>query len=226
MDSESSFLDGVDSLADLCIAIGRVGEPLGGKWGHRTDLIGQIGEELSHGKDIGDILSTDDVGREVAGIIGAAIGGAIGVIAGGYLGSALGAGGGLLIGNPVASVVGYIAGGAIGAAWAGDELSDVGEYIGEGIYDFFDGLPDQDNLTDAQREDLATMVTAGGMPWDYHPNGEDSGFDVGDFLDNIGSGLNDLLDSLSDSIDPSAFIDELLGSLQNALPGGLASPQR
>lgn len=221
MGSESNFLDGVDLLADLCIAIGRVGEPLTGKWGHRTDIIGQIGEDLSQGKDLGTILSSDDTAREVAGIIGAAIGGTLGAYAGGSIGSGLGAlGGGFLSGNPVGAIFGYIVGGAVGTAYLGNEGSDIGEELGQDLYDYLNSLPPSDNLTDEQRTELATMLTAGGMPWDYNPNGENSGFDVGDFLNDLGKELGKLLDMLPDDLVPD-FIDGLLGSLQTTLPGGL-----
>ncbi len=220
MGNENNFLDGVDLLADLCIAIGKVGEPLTGKWGHRTDIIGQIGEDLSQGKDLGTILSSDDAAREVAGIIGAAIGGTLGAYAGGSIGSGLGAlGGGFLSGNPVGAIFGYIVGGAVGAAYLGNEGSDIGEDAGKGIYDFFNNLPDQDNLTDAQRGELAAMLTAGGMPWDYKPNGDDS-FDPGKYLDDLGKAINDLLAGLPEDLVPDILCG-ILDGLQAALPGGL-----
>ncbi len=219
MGSENNFLDGVDLLADLCIAIGRVGEPLTGKWGHRTDVIGQIGEELSQGKDLGTILSSDDTAREVAGIIGAAIGGTLGAYAGGSIGSGLGAlGGGFLSGNPMGAIFGYIVGGAVGTAYLGNEGSDIGEDAGKGIYDFFNNLPDQDNLTDAQRAELAAMLTGGGMPWDYNPNGEE--VNPLDLLDDLGKELGKLLDMLPDDLVPD-FLDGLLGGLDDIFPNGL-----
>src|SRR3990167_1203546 len=122
--SQNQALESVGSATDILKLFSTLGVPLSGTPGRYLDTIGKVNEYLAHGKDATTVATSDDIGREIFGIIGEALGGGIGGTVGGTL---VGGGAALALGNDgdvFAAILGLIVGGAIGTAggwYAGKE---------------------------------------------------------------------------------------------------------
>ncbi|WP_294872603.1 calcium-binding protein, partial [Sulfuricurvum sp. RIFCSPLOWO2_12_FULL_43_24] len=171
--------------------------------GEVTDAFGKIGERLGDAVTLANLLNSNDPWREFFGIVGEASGGIVGGGLGGLGGSTLGAAVGLLSeGDVYASVLGFLVGGGIGTAggavWGGDK----GKELMQELYDYINSLPHYQELTDAQRAELAQMIKAGIQPWEYQPNDDpDLTYDPKNFNPNTPEPDTDR-DGIPDLIDP------------------------
>jgi hypothetical protein len=171
--SQNQALESIGSATDVLKLLSTLGVPLSGTPGRYLDVIGKVSEYLAYGKDAATVATSDDIGREIFGIIGEAIGGGIGGAAGGAL---VGGGAALALGNDgdvFGAILGLIVGGAVGTAGGWYVGKEYGKDQMQDLYDYLMSLPKYQELTDAQRMELAQLMKAGVQPWEYQPNGVD-----------------------------------------------------
>jgi len=114
--STEQTLYATGAAASILQGIGELGTPLTGIYGQFTDMMGEAGDVLDYSTNIAIISTSDNFGRDIAGIAGAVMGGTVGGMSFGVLGSVAGA---LTLGfdgDVYNAVLGFIAGGAIGTA--------------------------------------------------------------------------------------------------------------
>ena len=146
--------DFLEILSILC-------KPLTGEAGQYFDVLGKVNEYLAHGKDAANVATSNEMEREIFGIIGEAIGGGIGGAAGGAL---VGGGSALVLGNDgdvFAAILGLFVGGAIGSAGGLYIGKEFGKEEMQNFYDYLKNLPKYQQLTDAQRQERARLIKAG-----------------------------------------------------------------